>query len=239
MNHLIFLISFVLSASCYLSQSASFEIINGDTCNRINPKGKKYGKWICLGRHKSGTCYSATQKIEEGNYLGNKKNGIWLEYFCNGYLKSKIVFVNGRPNGHAVIYHENGVISEEGRWRNNYWVGVYKMYNDSGKLIHKFKFDSPVKREGRPTIHPDNGKIAIEGNFINSGKEPQVKEYKEQDFLEYKILYDHKKRLIKKGEFNNDSIWNGKKYLYNEAGKLNRIAVYKNGLYVGDTQIEK
>jgi antitoxin component YwqK of YwqJK toxin-antitoxin module len=31
----------------------------------------------------------------------------------------------------------------------------------------------------------------------------------------------------------------GKAYIYDENGILTRVAVYKNGVYVGDTQAEK
>ena len=30
----------------------------------------------------------------------------------------------------------------------------------------------------------------------------------------------------------------GKAYMYDENGILQRVAVYKNGIYVGDTQVE-
>src|SRR5690606_15859967 len=115
--------------------------------NKIDAEGKKQGKWIFYGKHKSEGCYKAEQKAEEGKYEDNKKIGIWIEYYCNGNMKNKLTFVNGRPDGYAVTYHENGKISEEGIWKNNRWTGNYKLYYDNGQVQHEFTFNASGKRE--------------------------------------------------------------------------------------------
>ena len=40
------------------------------------------------------------------------------------------------------------------------------------------------------------------------------------------------------GEFKDNRLMNGKWYIYDDNGILLRIAVYKDGIYVGDTQPE-
>ncbi len=159
----------------------SYEIVNNDTINKIDSEGRKQGKWIIFGKHKAGSCYQAEQKVEEGKYVDNKKNGLWIEYYCNGKLKNKIQYVNGRPDGYCIIYHENGKIQEEGQWSSklNKWVGKYRLYYDNGQVQHEFNFNTNGKREGPAKYYYENGQLAIEGNFQNGQETGVFKEYYE------------------------------------------------------------
>jgi len=280
----------------------SYELLqNGDTINKIDTEGKKQGKWIIFGRHKPGTCYQPEQKVEEGMYIDNKKNGLWIEYYCNGNLKGKIQYVNGRPDGYCIIYHENGKIMEEGQWSSklNRWVGKYRLYYENGQVQHEFYYNQNGKREGPARYYYENGQLAIEGNFVNGQETGVFREYYENGDLkaektfnngqvdvasikeyqpkkpleptkeEYKqappvmaskdeapneaqqksngplilngfhTLYNKNKQISKVGEFKNNRLMNGKWYIYDENGILIRIAVYKDGIYVGDTQEDK
>lgn len=160
-------------------KAQSWEIFGKDTINKIDPEGKKQGKWILMGKHKPGTCYQPDQKAEEGKYKDNRKTDIWKEYYCNSNLKNKLTFVNGRPDGYAQMFHENGKISEEGNWKNNRWVGNYKLYYDNGQVQHEFVFSQTGKREGPQKYYYDNGQLAIEGNFSNGKESGIIKEYYE------------------------------------------------------------
>jgi len=161
------------------AQSQSQEIVGKDTLNKIDIAGKKQGKWILRGKHKPGTCYQPEQKIEEGKYADNRKTGSWVEYFCNGNMKNKLTFVNGRPDGYAIMYHENGKISEEGNWKINKWVGNYKLYYENGQVQHEFVFSPAGKRDGPQKYFYDNGTVAIEGNFSNGKESGLIKEFYE------------------------------------------------------------
>lgn len=86
-------------------------------------------------------------------------------------MKSKIEFQNGRPDGYAIMYNENsGKPSEEGIWRNNRWMGNYKLYYENGNVQHEFTFNASGKREGEQVYHYEDGKTMIKGNWQN-GKE--------------------------------------------------------------------
>lgn len=298
MKKLLYILITVCGAS--FAQSQSYEIIGTDTANRIDVDGKKQGKWILLGKHKPGTCYQPDQKVEEGKYQDNRKLGIWVEYFCNGNMKNKLTFVNGRPDGYAIMYHENGKISEEGNWKNQRWVGNYKLYYENGQVQHEFVFNPTGKREGAQKYFYENGQVAIEGNFANGKESGLIKEYHEngdikaeknyadgnvdvasiKEFAPKKpmvkksdepadnapkitvtkdetpneaakktagplvlngpyTLYNKSKQITKDGVFKDNRFMEGKAYMYDENGILTRVAVYKNGIYVGDTQAEK
>ncbi|MHB8259160.1 MAG: toxin-antitoxin system YwqK family antitoxin [Bacteroidia bacterium] len=169
----IFLI-FVLSYGYAQPQSFELDPSNGkDSINIIDFQGLKQGRWITFGKSKPNSCYQLTSKVEEGKYNDNKKNGIWKEYFCNGNTKNKITFQNGRPDGYAIMYHENGKISEEGIWKVNKWVGNYKLYYDNGNVQQEFTFNPGGKREGPQKYYYEDGTTQIEGNW-NGGKESGV-----------------------------------------------------------------
>src|SRR5437868_2470168 len=110
--------SILVSGNLAIAQSPSFELNGKDTINKIDAEDKKQGKWIVTNKIKNLPDYAEDQKVEEGVYTDNKKTGIWKEYYPNGGLKNKITFVNNRPNGYAIMYHDNGKISEEGLWQN-------------------------------------------------------------------------------------------------------------------------
>lgn len=280
----------------------SYELLGVDTINKVDATGKKQGKWILYGRHKPGGCYAADKKVEEGKYQDNRKIGVWMEYYCNGNLKAKLTFVNGRPDGYAQMFHENGKISEEGNWKNNRWVGNYKLYYENGQVQHEFVFNASGKRDGPQKYFYENGQVAIEGNFVGGRETGLIKEYYENGDIkaeknfnegnvdlasikEYKPkkpippksdspadnapavkvrederpneaavtktaakgpmvlngpykLYNKNKQITKDGVFKDNRLIDGKNYIYDENGILLRVAVYKDGIYVGDTQVE-
>lgn len=131
----IFTLLFVLTLSIAVN-AQSYEIESKkDTFNLIDANAKKQGKWIIRGMHKPHSGYMPEQKIEEGWYKNNRKIGVWVEYYTNSNLKSKITFVDGRPHGPSTMYYENGNIKEDGTWSNNRWVGNYKSNLENGDVI--------------------------------------------------------------------------------------------------------
>ncbi len=147
-----------------LGISQTFELYNGDTINRIDLEGKKQGQWRITGKLRPGTCYQVDQTVEEGKYINNRKSGIWTEHYCNGNLRNKLTLVEGRPNGEASMYHENGVIKETGTWRNNHWVEKYQQFDTTGKVVYERFFKLEGKVEGSQIIR-------ISDDFFNIGKE--------------------------------------------------------------------
>lgn len=131
------------SAVAVMAQS--FEInIAKDTVNMTDANGKKQGKWIIWGHAKKNSCYQMHQKIEEGMYKDNKRIGSWTEYNCNSTVKSIMPYVNGKPEGEMKLYFESGKIKEQGTWKQNRWVGNYKLYDESGGVT-EIMFDDKGK----------------------------------------------------------------------------------------------
>jgi antitoxin component YwqK of YwqJK toxin-antitoxin module len=156
-----------------LEAQGQYELYGKDTINRQDALNRKQGKWIIFGSKRPNSCYTVSQKVEEGKYGDNKKTGQWREYYCNSNPKSILTFNNGRPDGSAVMYHENGKVSEEGVWKNQRWTGAYKLYYPNGQVQHEFNYNTSGKREGKSVYYYENGEVAIEGSFAD-GKETGV-----------------------------------------------------------------
>jgi antitoxin component YwqK of YwqJK toxin-antitoxin module len=299
--HSLFAVFFFISASFH-GQSFEINPVSGkDTINYIDANGKKQRKWIIFGKLKPKSCYSAQDKVEEGNYSDNKKTGKWTEYHCNGNLKSRIEYQSGRPDGYCIMYSEVGKIVEEGTWKNNRWIGKYKQYYENGNVQHEFQFNQNGKREGEQVYHYESGEVMIKGNWL-AGKEngviseynldgtikkttnfnngeadlASVREFNTQKTTSKKIISNeaanapnksevivkkaeevdpgkvnkgplilegyhttyYNKMLSKQGIFKKNVLIDGKAFFYDENGLLTRIAVYKDGFYVGDAPIE-
>ncbi len=169
-----------LTLAFFAASSQSFELDPSnkkDTINLIDFKGMKQNRWIVYGKNKPDTCYARTSKVEEGKYGDNRKTGIWTSYFCAGTIYKKITFQNGRPDGYAIFYHENGKTAEEGTWKANKWLGVYKTYYDNGQVQQDFTFNQAGKREGPQKYFYADGKTQIEGNWNNGKENGVVTEY--------------------------------------------------------------
>jgi len=218
-----------------LCSAQTFIIYNGDTINRIDTLGKKQGYWIKFGKDKPNTRFKEDQKMEEGIYINNRKTGLWKEYYCNGNLKNQLNFVDGRPNGEAVTYYENGMTQECGTWQRNHWVGNYYLYDDSGNLARHYEFDEKGKRKGNDTLQYRRGPIKEYRDIDEEGKGKNLaREFDIQKLNGHHTLYISHKQIIREGEFENGKLIDGKAYLYNEDGILTRVLVFKNGKYISD-----
>jgi antitoxin component YwqK of YwqJK toxin-antitoxin module len=169
------LISLLLLTNILVAQQA--------TVNYVDVVGKKQGLWVFTNVMVNGTCDDGNQKVSEGEFKDSKKTGIWKEYYCNKLLKSKITYTNNRPDGYAIVYHENGKVKEEGEWKNNRWMGVYKLYYPNGQVQQSFNFDATGKRVGKQTYYHENGQVMIEGVWEAGKESGLVKEYYENGDL--------------------------------------------------------
>jgi hypothetical protein len=105
-------------------RSQSYEINTSmtDTINKIDSRNQKQGKWLLRGKHKPGSVFGPEQKIETGNYLNNRKEGVWIEFYPNGKMRNKLTYVNGTLEGPAVFYDQAEKILKEGKFKANKWI---------------------------------------------------------------------------------------------------------------------
>jgi antitoxin component YwqK of YwqJK toxin-antitoxin module len=121
--YFILLISLWFGSAKAQVQSYEIDVTKmADTINKTDINNYKVGKWVLKGMHKTGSGYSPQQIIETGNYVNNRKDGVWIEYYKNGKMRNKLTYVNGTLNGRAVFYDEKEKILKEGAFKNNKWV---------------------------------------------------------------------------------------------------------------------
>lgn len=151
----------------------TFELYKGDTINRTDASGQKQGKWVVFNKTKNLPGYTETQVIEEGRYVSNSKTGIWTGYHNNNEKKYEITYKDGLPDGYSKFYYKNGLVSEEGLWKVNRWVGRYKYNYENGQCAYDFNYNTKGKREGKQVYFHENGNVMIDGDW-NDGKETGV-----------------------------------------------------------------
>lgn len=191
---------------------------------------------------------------EEGNWKNNRWVGNYKLYYENGQVQHEFVFnASGKREGAQKYFHENGQLAIEGNFANGKETGVIKEYHENGDLkaektyndgnvdvasIKEFepkkpmpkKSDDPlenapvvkIREDEKPNEAAKKGK-APAGPMVLNGQQ---------------ILYNRNKQITKDGVFKDNRFMDGKAYFYDDNGILTRVAVYKNGIYVGDTQVE-
>jgi hypothetical protein len=67
--------------------------------NQTNKKTGKHGYWIIRGIDKPDLGFCDTCKIEEGNYVDNRRQGPWKKYNLDGTIRLTVEFDEGKPKG--------------------------------------------------------------------------------------------------------------------------------------------
>ncbi|MCQ2973660.1 MAG: hypothetical protein MJ211_02475 [Bacteroidales bacterium] len=202
---ILFLISNMLEAQTQ-------EIIDGQVVNKTDENHLKQGLWILF--------YDSDKKqiSSKGNYVDNRKQGVWTEYYRNGNMKSSITYKDNNQDGYVKLYYEDGTLSEEGIWKINKWVGEYKYFRPSGQIAYEWEFDEEGRRTGEQKYYYESGKLRISGYWEN-GKESGNQ-------LEY---YDSG-RLRSESQWK-DGITDGLMKEYYENGNLHAELVYNEGIF--------
>ena len=128
------------------------------------------------------------QKIFEGEYKNNKKNGSGKEYYLNGKLKFEGIYLNGIKiegigynmygeemlylnNNEGKEYYDNGKLQFTGEYVNGKkWKGVLFDYRGEKQLFLNYG-------KGYMKEYFKNGDILFEGEYLNGERNCKGKEY--------------------------------------------------------------
>jgi len=188
MTKKVFTIFAVLCFNIALAQASG----DGDN-NQKDANNMKQGHWIVYNQDGKFPGYDDGMKVEEGDYLNNKKVGVWTKYYPNGNKEHEITFANNVANGYAKFYYKDGTIQEEGMWQNNKWVGQYKYYHENGQVFYSWNYNSSGKREGHQEYYYENGNKMIEGDWANGNEQGVLKEYYEEGSLKDEKTFNNGK----------------------------------------------
>lgn len=227
---------------------------------------RKTGKWIeyyCNGNMKNqltfqngrpdgyAIMYHETGKIsEEGNWKNNRWVGNYKLYYENGQVQHEFVFnPNGKREGPQKYYYENGQVAIEGNFVNGKESGTIKEYHENGDIkAEKSYNDGQVDVASIKEFEPKKPIVKIKEDAPdNAPKVTVTKDEKPNEAVASKgpvvlngqhTLYNRNKQITKDGVFKDNRLMEGKAYIYDDNGILQRVSVYKGGSYVGDAPIE-
>lgn len=150
---------FLISALSLLAQPTYSNAQSPASQNHTDKQGFRQGYWVLHGGISSDEGYSPTQKVEEGEYLDNKRTGVWKKYYPTGVLQSKIDYIENHPYGSYTTYYPNSKVEEAGFWAANKNTGDFKRFHENGELAQEFNFNARGKRDGVQKYYFPDGKL--------------------------------------------------------------------------------
>lgn len=135
--------------------------------NYTDKQGLRQGYWVLYGSIGNETGYSSKQIVEEGEYLDNKRTGVWKKYYPTGALQSEINYLENHPYGPYITYYPNERIEESGFWAGNKNTGDFKRFHENGNLAQKFYFNAKGKRNGVQEYYFPDGTLQCKVEIEN------------------------------------------------------------------------
>ena len=68
------------------------------------------------------------------NYINNKREGKYIEYYTNGNIKIIFNCINDKIEGEYKLYYNNGSLKIKINYINNKREGIMEYYNNDGNL---------------------------------------------------------------------------------------------------------
>lgn len=149
-----------------------------------NSLGKNVGTWLSFG--KSGFIDMIGAFDEKGN-----RDGRWIYFNLTGDTAKVVTYESGIANGLYRIYR-NGLLDEEGFYRNDMISGEIKEYYPDGKLKMKDVFLND-KRNGSGTQYFANGNIKFEYTSQNGELTGLFKEFYSHGAIKQEATYKNGK----------------------------------------------
>lgn len=95
---------------------------------------------------------------EEGEYLLGLRDGEWKSYYPDGRLRFRGDYRQGNPDGHHVLYYENGRPKEDRYYKNGFRTKTWKKYNELGEVLLTVTYRDDVETSinGVPVNLPES-----------------------------------------------------------------------------------
>ena len=166
------LLFFILS-SFFTVQASPITDQDGKV-NVTDEKGRKQGRWVFLGKDRPDSGVPATGKVEEGKYVDDRKEGIWIKYHTDGITPAlKGNYENNRPKGQYTRYWSNGQVKEKGVFEKNIYRDSLIRYYENGQTSYQGYYNELGKEDGKIKYYYPNGQVEYEydsKNGVISGK---------------------------------------------------------------------
>jgi antitoxin component YwqK of YwqJK toxin-antitoxin module len=234
-----------------------------------NRKVGKWNEYYCNGNKKNDLTfqngrpdgyaimyYENGNKKEEGNWKNNKWVGDYKLYYENGTVQHDFKFnAGGKREGVQTYKYDNGQVAVEGNFANGKEAGQIKEYHETGEIKAIKNYNNGDVDVASIKTFDAKKEVAKKDDAAKFAPSKSLTEIKKEEIVTAgvggnknnivtalngnHILYNKNKQVSKNGTFKDNRLMEGKAYIYDENGLLNRIAIYKDGVYVGDGTVEK
>jgi len=149
----------------------------GDRQNYTDSAGKRQGYWRITGALSIEEGYKKSTIVEEGEYIDNKRHGLWVKYYPTGSVQSEITYELNKPKGYYATFYPNGEMEETGFWNENKNVGSFQRFYENGQVSQEFYFTKEGKRNGIQNYYYENGQVKMTVEVENGVAHGMMKTY--------------------------------------------------------------
>jgi len=140
----------------------------------------------------------------QGKYISGRKEGSWREYNTRGKLVKTSIYSGGKVIDieaqdiikDLAVYFDNGRIKEQGKTKNGKRHGMWKFYDERGKLISTTNYakGSVLQKQKsqkieKSLVYHNNGRLKEEGFTKNGKKNGAWKSYTSKGKLIKSVIY--------------------------------------------------
>jgi antitoxin component YwqK of YwqJK toxin-antitoxin module len=202
-------------------------------------KGKATGKFTTYFDNAKNTVE------EQGTWGGKVYNDKFVRYHDNGIIAQEKTFNEaGKTEGTVKYYYSNGQVELEFNTDNGVAKGTATRYWPNGEVKEIIEFDAEgngtskgIKEPTKPMPVLEEDKV--KGSGVQVAGEENAAQKKGEGITDgFHKTYDKNKNILMDGEFKGGKLWNGKHYIYDSYGLLERIEIYKEGKYIGNGVVE-
>lgn len=185
-------------------------------------------------------------KIEEGQYVNGKQDGLWIYHYPSGKIKatgkyavgdggnigSSGVPINGR-SGNWIFYHENGKMNVNFNFSNGILNGKYMYFAESGTKTEEGQYVNGKQNDLWIYNYP-SGKLKATGKFLDGdgGNISEISGVPMNGRSGNWIFYHENGKIRGNYNFSNGKL-NGVAKDYFENGILSAEVNYKNDYFDG------
>jgi antitoxin component YwqK of YwqJK toxin-antitoxin module len=150
-------------------------------------------------RAKTVSYFPNGRKMASGNYLNEKRDGIW-QFFSDGSEKlvSEEFYAEGKIEGNSKVFYPEGGVSEVTNYINGIKDGLWEQYFSDGTIKLRGKFKAGEKHERFQLFYP-SGQLRVSGQYNNGHQDGVWNSYDEKGKLVKKETYK-KGKLLKTEE---------------------------------------
>ena len=157
--------------------------------------------------------------MEEGKYIEDIKDALWLTYFENGNISSKINFID--QAGMYYSYYKSGEILQEGYFVNGKKHGMWTQYYLSGNKKNEIEYLDGDVNINNPLIKYKEDESVLSSQFVKIIDEKIVNDGLYIEFFETGIVK-------KRGIYTNNTK-SGNWFEYYDDGSIFSEIFYDNG----------